>query len=51
MVAINPMKGKRNLTQLTFDFFNPYIVEIEEREEIVNLKRLVKWREKDVQER
>ena len=46
MVAINP-RGKRTVKQLTFEFFNPYWVDIEECEEIVNLKRLAKWREKD----
>jgi len=49
MVAINPMRGKRqSLTQLTFNFFvNPHQLELNECDEIINLKRLAKWREKD----
>ncbi|MFN7394213.1 MAG: hypothetical protein ACK5U6_17480 [Pseudanabaena sp.] len=48
MVAINPMRGKRNIKQLTLDFFvNPHQLELDECEEIINLRRLAKWREKD----
>lgn len=48
MVAINPMRGKRTLTQMTFNFFsNPHQLELDECDEIINLKRLAKWREKD----
>jgi len=51
MVAINPMcgRGKSLFHQMTLplDFFNPYIVEIQEPSEIINVKRLLKWREKD----
>lgn len=50
MVAINPMRGKRNLKQLTFDFFNHYTVELEECDEVINMKRLTKWREKDAKD-
>jgi hypothetical protein len=54
MVAINPMRRGKSmplLSQLTLNlnFFNPYLVEIQECDEIVNLKRLAKWREKDEQ--
>ena len=51
MVAINPMRGKskqKTLTQLTLNFFsNPHILELDECDELINLKRLAKWREKD----
>lgn len=52
MVAINPMRGKRNtplLSQLslTFNTFSPHWVDINEDESIVNTKRLKVWREKD----
>jgi len=51
MVAINPMKGRGrslfNQMALPLDFSNPYFVEIQESSEVVNVKRLLKWREKD----
>lgn len=47
MVAINPMRGRRNIKQLTLDFYNHYILELEECDELINTKRLAKWREKD----
>lgn len=48
MVAINPMRGKRTLTQMTLNFFvNPHQLELNECDEIINLKRLKVWREKD----
>ena len=47
MVAINPMRGKRNIKQLTLDFYNHYILELEECDELINASRLAKWREKD----
>lgn len=47
MVAINPIRGKRNIKQLTLDFYNHYILELEECDELINAKRLAKWREKD----
>ena len=47
MVAINPMRGKCSLRQLTFEFFNPYTLEINECDEIINARRLAKWKEKD----
>jgi hypothetical protein len=46
MVAVNPMKGKR-IKQLALDFYNHYILELEECDELINAKRLAKWREKD----
>ena len=49
MVAINPMKGKRNLKQLTLNFYNHYILELEECDELINARRLAKWREKDAE--
>jgi len=51
MVAINPMKGRGkplfSQMALSLDFFNPYIVEMEEPNEVVNVKRLLQWRERD----
>lgn len=48
MVAINPMRGKRSLKQLTLNFFvNPHQLELDECDEIINLRRLAKWKEKD----
>ena len=48
MVAINPTRGKRTLTWMTFNFFsNPHQLELNECDEIINLKRLTKWREED----
>lgn len=42
------MRGKRTLTQMTLNFFtNPHQLELNECDEIINLKRLTKWREKD----
>ena len=41
------MKGKRNIKQLTLDFYNHYILELEECNELINARRLAKWREKD----
>lgn len=48
MVAINPMRGKRSLTQMTLNFFvNPHQLELNECDEIINVRRLKVWREKD----
>ena len=52
MVAINPMRGKRNtplLSQLSlsFDIFTPHWIDINEDESVINAKRLLKWREQD----
>lgn len=49
MVAINPMRGKRNLKQLTLNFYNHYILELEECDELINARRLAKWKEKDAE--
>lgn len=49
MVAINPMRGKRSLKQLTLNFYNHYILELEECDELINARRLAKWREKDAE--
>ena len=53
MVAINPMKGKskqKAFTQLTLNFFsNPHQLELDECDELINLKRLAKWRKKDAE--
>ena len=53
MDAINPMKGRGrslfNQMALPLDFFNPYLIEIQESNEIINVKRLLKWREKDAE--
>ena len=48
MVAINPMRGKRTFAQMTFNFFsNPHQLELNECDEIINLRRLKVWKEKD----
>ena len=51
MVAINPMRGRakqQSFAQLTFNFFsNPHQLELDECDELINLRRLAKWREKD----
>lgn len=49
MVAINPMRGKRNIKQLALNFYNHYILELEECDELINARRLAKWREKDAE--